>query len=169
MGIACTSLGAAGALAARARTTSDAPVALTDWPAYLDGPLHDSYNPAEEAVTPVTATALKQKWAFLTGNGYFASPTVVDGAVFIGANNGWLYKLSAAKGTIIAKSFLGTNPVLSCQPPPTGVVSTVTASVNPRTKAPTVYAPEPTATSTRSAPPTLRVEWKAVIAIRSKT
>lgn len=168
--IASAILGTSPAHAARAPTTASvAPVAPTDWPAYLDGPLHGSYSPAEVAITPAKAVALKRKWAFTTGNGYFASPTVFDGAVFIGANNGWLYKLSADKGTVIAKSFLGTNPVLSCGPPPTGMVSTVTVSVNPRTKVPTVYASGADGYLYALRASNLAIEWRSVIAIRSKT
>ena len=169
VGVTGASLGGAPADAAHTRTTtSNASVVPTDWPAYLDGPLHDSYNPAEMVITPARAPALRQRWSFATGDGYFSSPTVFDGAVFIGANDGWLYKLSAANGTVVAKSFLGTNPVLSCKPPPTGMVSTVTVSVNPRTKVPTVYASGANGYLYALRASNLAIEWKSVIAIQSK-
>jgi outer membrane protein assembly factor BamB len=168
VGVTGASLGAAQAGAAHARTsTSVGRVATTDWPAYLDGPSHDSFNAGDGTITPANASALKQKWSFTTGNGYFSSPTVFDGAVFIGANNGWFYKLSAANGTVVDKIFLGTNPVLSCQPPPTGIVSTATASLNPSTKVPTVYVSGANGYLYAMRASNLAVEWKSVIAIRS--
>lgn len=157
----------AGAAPARAKTITT--VAPTDWPGYLDGPLHDSSNAAEVAITAANAVHLTRKWAFTTGNGYFSSPTVFDGAVFIGANNGWLYKFNAANGAILASAFLGTNKVHECGPPPTGLVATVTASFNPGTKVPTVYEAGADGYLYALRASTLAIEWRSVIAIPSAT
>jgi outer membrane protein assembly factor BamB len=37
------------------------------------------------------------------GPALFASPTVAGGAVFIGANNGYFYKLNETTGAVLAK------------------------------------------------------------------
>src|SRR5208283_3824487 len=87
--LACAFTGAISADAAAAhvgpaKTATTIPA--TDWAAYLNGPLHSSYNASEKVITPASASQLKQKWKFTTGDGYLASPTVADGAVYIGAN-----------------------------------------------------------------------------------
>ena len=141
----------------------------TDWPAYLDGPPHASYNPAEEAITPATVADVKKKWEFTTGNGYLSSPTVAEGAVYIGANNGWLYKLSTTTGKVLSKIFLGAVNVTSCPPPPTGMVSTATVAIDPRTHQPTVYTSGADGYLYALSASNLKVEWKSVVATPSRT
>ena len=95
----------------------------TDWSAYLDGPAHSSFNAADTAITPGKATTLVQKWKFSgdpatmpgqPGPALFSSPTVAGGAVYIGANTGWFYKLNEATGAVEAKVFIGYQPKLTC-------------------------------------------------------
>lgn len=157
------------ALASRGATAQRAGIPAGDWPAYLDGPLHDSYNAAERTITTSSAARLKLKWQFTEGEGYLSSPTVFDGAVYIGANNGWLYKLSATKGTVLAKRFLGTVDVTSCPPPPTGMVSTVSVAIDPHTRLPTVYATGVDGYLYALRPTDLSLEWRSVIAIPSRS
>jgi outer membrane protein assembly factor BamB len=157
-----------GTFARRANhpATTTAP---TDWPAYLDGPLHSSYNPAEQAITPSNAPDLRENWEFSAGDGYLSSPTVADGAVYIGANDGWLYELSATTGQEIAKIFLGTVNITSCPPPPTGMVSTATVAIDPQTGKPTVYASGADGYLYALNASNLAVEWRSVIDIPSNT
>jgi outer membrane protein assembly factor BamB len=140
-----------------------------DWPGYLDGPAHASYNAAATAITPASANGLTRRWQFLSGGGYLSSPAVADGAVFIGANNGWLYRLSETTGRLLNRIFLGTVDVTSCPPPPTGMVSTATVAIDPRTHQPTVYASGANGYLYALDAANLRVEWRSVIAIPSKT
>jgi outer membrane protein assembly factor BamB len=100
---------------------------------YLDGPLHTSYGAAEKVITPASAPGLKKEWEFTAGSGFLSSPTVANGAVYIGANTGWLYKLDATTGKLLSRRFLGAVKVTSCPPPPTGMVSTATAAIDSRT------------------------------------
>ncbi len=169
--IACTALGGtiAAASAPQVRPHTGPTISPTEWPAYLDGPLHDSYAPSETAITVTDSVNLRQAWAFTAGDGYLSSPTVYDKAVYIGANNGWLYKLSAKKGTVEAKVFLGTVDIISCPPPPTGMVSTATVAIDPRTKQPTVYASGADGYLYALSATNLAVRWKTPIAIPSKT
>jgi outer membrane protein assembly factor BamB len=155
--------------AGASRSTATAAIAPTDWAAYLNGAQHSSYNSAEKAITTANAPTLKKEWEFTSGSGYLSSPTVVDGAVFIGANNGWLYKLSATTGKVLGHIFLGAVNVISCPPPPTGMVSTTTVAINPHTGQPTVYASGANGYLYALNPVNLAVEWKSVIAIPSKT
>ncbi len=83
--------------------SATAAVGPTDWPAYLDGVMHSSFNAADTAITPGNVGSLVKKWHWrgdlptITGQpgpALYSSPTVADGAVFIGANNGFFYKLN---------------------------------------------------------------------------
>ena len=169
--IACTAVAGAhaGASAPSPVTHGDAAIPPTEWPAYLDGPLHDSYAAAEDAITPENAAALTQRWAFRAGGGYLSSPTVFDDHVYIGANNGWLYELNAARGTLVAKLFLGAVHVTSCPPPPTGMVSTATVAIDPRTSQPTLYASGADGYLYALNASNLAIKWRAVIAIPSRS
>lgn len=158
----------AGATAPSRTTQRGAPILPTDWPAYLDGPSHDSYAESEASITPTNASGLRERWSFTGGGGYLSSPTAFNRAVYVGANNGWLYELSAASGSVVAKIFLGTVDVTSCPPPPTGMVSTVTVAIDPRTKQPTVYASGANGYLYALSASNLAVRWRAVIAIPSK-
>jgi outer membrane protein assembly factor BamB len=129
-GAVVASSGVASAAASRAPTAAD-------WPAYLDGPQHASFSASQRAITPATATSLTRRWDFSVGASFFASPTVADGAVFIGSEHGWFYKLNMRSGAVLDKAFLGSQSALCC--PAVGVTSTATVAVNPANKVLTVY------------------------------
>ncbi len=170
--LACALVSAIPADAATSHTGSAktmTTIPSTDWPAYLNGPSHTSYNAAVKTITPASAARLTQKWEFGTGGGYLSSPTVADGAVYIGANNGWLYKLNATTGKVLGKIFLGAVRITSCPPPPTGMVSTATVAIDPRNDQLTVYASGASGYLYALSASDLKVEWKAVIAIPSTT
>jgi outer membrane protein assembly factor BamB len=141
----------------------------TDWSAYLNGPGHTSYSPAEKAITPAAVGRLRRKWEFALGDGYLASPTVADGAVYIGANSGWFYKLNEASGRVQAKIFLGTVKVTTCPPPPTGMVSTATVALDPKNHQPVVYAAGANGYLYALQASNLRVKWRSVIGVPSST
>lgn len=139
--------------------------AATTWPAYLDGPVHWSYNAAEKAITPASARALVQLWHHAPGQQYFASPTVADGAVFIGSNNGWFYKLSQATGAVLRKVFIGRQPAKTCGG--MGVTDTATVTADPRDHRRTVYVGGPNGYLYALRASDLSLKWKSVIAIPS--
>ncbi len=151
--------------ASPARATPTIPA--TEWPSYLNGPLHTSYNGAEKTITPANVSQLKQKWEFADGGGYLSSPIVVDGAVYIGANNGWFYKLGETTGKVLAKIFLGTVTITSCPPPPSGMVSTATVAVSPASHQLTVYVSGADGYLYALSASNLKVQWKSVIGIPS--
>jgi outer membrane protein assembly factor BamB len=135
------------------------------WPAYLDGPAHWSDDAAATAITPGNATGLVQKWHDFAGQDYLSSPVVADGAVFIGSDSGWFYKLSEATGTVLAKKFLGTQPKETCGSQ--GLVDTATVAVSPVTHADTVYVGGPDGYLFALSAASLAVQWKSVINIPS--
>jgi outer membrane protein assembly factor BamB len=152
------------ASAAASAAASSSPTAA-DWPAYLDGPLHASYNAGQNVITPTTATSLKQEWEFSVGAVFDASPTVADGAVFVGAENGWFYKLNIRTGRVIHKVFLGTQPDLTCEA--RGITATATVAVNPANKVLTVFVAGGDGYLYALRASNLRREWRSVVGIPS--
>lgn len=147
------------------------------WSAYLDGPAHRSYAPTETTITPDNAAKLRQVWKFVGptpsqlgetfSSGYLASPTVADGAVFIGAGTGWFYKLSAATGAMLAKAFIGQQPQKTCDG--MGVVDTATVATDPQDHLDTVYVGGPDGYLYAFNASNLALRWRSVIAIPSAT
>ncbi len=102
-----------GALALFAALAVPAPGAwasssVVNWPSYLDGVSHHSYAAQATAITPSNAASLTEAWHFMPGAppvkalGYAlnASPTVYDGMVYIGGNNGTFYALNESTGAV---------------------------------------------------------------------
>jgi polyvinyl alcohol dehydrogenase (cytochrome) len=117
-----------------------------NWPAYLDGATHQSDNSAAMAITQSNATTLTEAWNFKPGAppvrklGYAldASPTVYDGVVYIGGNNGTFYALNESTGATIWTALIGyVNPKSGCGP--RGITSTATVATDPTTGVLTVY------------------------------
>ena len=147
-----------------------------DWPAFLNGPAHTSANLSQTAITPANAGSLTQQWHFVgdpatmpgqPGPGYQDSPTVADGAVFIGSRTGWFYKLDERTGTVLAKVFLGFQPRHTC--PAIGIVSTSTVATDPADGQDTVYVGAPDGYLYALRATDLSLKWRSVIAIPSTT
>ncbi len=136
------------------------------WPAYLNGPLHTSYSPAQTYITPANATNLVRLWSQTVGAPYIASPTVVGGSVYIGTAQGWFYRLSVHTGKVLAKVYIGMQPALSC-PAAMGVSATATVARNPRTHVLTVYVAGGDGYLYALRATNLSREWRKVIAIPS--
>src|SRR6516162_6825917 len=94
---------AADAVATTRTSGHRAAAALINWPAFLHGADHSSMNAAATAITPVTAPVLTKVWTWKPAGptmqgqpkkGLLASPTVVNGRVYEGAETGVFYALS---------------------------------------------------------------------------
>jgi outer membrane protein assembly factor BamB len=115
-----------------------------DWPGYLYSTSHSSYNAAATAITPANAHTLKRVWIFKPDapavkslGGFYASPAVRDGVVYIGGRNGYFYAINEATGALIWKRFIGYVPGLTCGAE--GFTSTATVAPDPTTGDATVY------------------------------
>jgi outer membrane protein assembly factor BamB len=159
------SAAAASSHPARAAAQGTAPA--TDWPGYLDGPLHTSYSPAQTTITPADAMRLVNRWHDAPGQTYLASPTVADGAVFIGSNAGWFYQLNISTGAVEHKAFLGYRPQNGCNAH--GIVATATVAVDPLDHQDTVYVAGADGYLYAFSAANLALKWKSVIAIPSRT
>ncbi|MGO9078356.1 MAG: PQQ-binding-like beta-propeller repeat protein [Streptosporangiaceae bacterium] len=143
--------------------------AAADWPAYLNGPSHSSYNAGETAITTANAGSLVKKWDWYPAattqsgqpSGLLASPTVVGGVVYQGANTGVFYAVNASTGKTIWSQNLGFVKGTTCGP--LGIVSTATV-ING-----TVYVAGGDGYLYALKASTGAVIWKSVIGIPSTT
>jgi polyvinyl alcohol dehydrogenase (cytochrome) len=117
---------------------------FVNWTQYLFSTRHTSENPAATAITPANAVSLKLAWKFspapaaISGlGGFFASPTVYNGVIYIGARNGYFYAINESTGTVIWNRFIGYVSPTTCGPQ--GFTSTATVKADPTTGKPTVY------------------------------
>jgi outer membrane protein assembly factor BamB len=97
-----------------------------DWPQFLYNPERQAWNPAETALSPATAPALRLRWKVAPGGGmWIASPAVVGDTVYEGSWDGNEYALNTADGSVRWKTEIGTTatPPSQCKPPYAGVTS----------------------------------------------
>src|SRR5215472_5298253 len=145
------------------------------WPAYLYEPTHTSYNAAATAFTPANSGALTHDWTFTppaptqTGQpkGLLASPTVVNGVVYQGANTGIFYALNESTGKVLWSQFLGFQVATTCQA--LGVFSTATVAPAPGGGPLTVYVSGGDGYLYALNAATGAIDWRSVIGIPSTT
>ncbi len=145
--IAATGLLLATLLAVRG--VPSAAQGVGDWPAYLDGPTHSSYNAGATAITPANAAMLSQSWKWTPPaapkggtNRLLASPTVADGVVYIGADDGDFYAVNETTGAVIWSLYLGVDKRPKggkCGSVAQGIIATATVADDPVSGAPTVF------------------------------
>jgi polyvinyl alcohol dehydrogenase (cytochrome) len=167
--VAGTALGMAATL------TASAPVAsagsFVNWPAYLDGVTHHSYTAQATAITPSNAASLTQAWNFMPGAppvkslGYAlnASPTVYDGMVYIGGNNGTFYAIDESTGAVVWQQAIGYVKPKTNTCKARGITSTAMVALDPATKTPTVYASSGSGYLYAMNAATGAITWKSVI------
>jgi polyvinyl alcohol dehydrogenase (cytochrome) len=76
--------------------------AQENWPMYGRNLRHSFSNP-QSRINPGNVANLRQVWAFPTGDAVSASPTVVNGVVYVGSWDGYFYALEAKTGKLIWK------------------------------------------------------------------
>lgn len=134
---------AASAAVARPAGAAAATGPGLDWPQYLHGPQHSSVSLAT-AFTPSNAASASQVWHWqppnLTGKPaprLDASPTVVAGRLYIGAESGGFYALNETTGAVVWSRQLDTEPNVTC--PARGITATAAVKLDPATGTRTVY------------------------------
>jgi polyvinyl alcohol dehydrogenase (cytochrome) len=127
-------------------SSASASTSFINWPSYLDGVAHQSYAADAKAITESNAGSLTEAWNFMPGAppvaalGYDinASPTVYDGVVYVGGNNGTFYALDESTGAVIWQRAIGYVPATThCGA--RGTTSTATVATDPTTGVLTVY------------------------------
>jgi polyvinyl alcohol dehydrogenase (cytochrome) len=98
-----------------ALTTPGQAATVSNWPGYLFGAAHSSYNPTATAITTANAASLSRYWqwrpAAATQAGQpssvlYASPAVYNSRVYIGTGSGDFYALDLATRTVVWKRFI---------------------------------------------------------------
>ncbi len=127
--------------------------ASCDWTGYLNGPSHSSFNQGATSITVagIQAGNLQPVWRWSTPASpnagpptLMASPTVSNGVVYIGVEDGIFYAVSEATQQILWSRFLGLRtpapaPGGQCGTNAQGLISTATVANDPTTGHPTVY------------------------------
>lgn len=160
-GISAAAVARGDAIPARPGNVGPAPA--PDWPAYLGGSRHRSYNSADHMITSAAARGLVARWQFGAGSQFLASPVVAGGAVYIGAPTGWFYKLSEFTGAVEARAFIGYQPGGSCKP--LGVVDSAVIAPDPDDRQQTVYVGGPDGYLYALSAASLAVKWKSAVAV----
>jgi outer membrane protein assembly factor BamB len=150
-----------------------------DWPTFLYSTGHSSYNAAATAITSANVSGLHRDWEWVTpaspnagSNGLFASPTVVNGVVYIGAEDGYFYAVSEATQTVLWSDFLGLDVpegAATCIKSAQGIISTATVADDPTTGNPTVYVNAPDGNLYALDAQTGAVVWKGLVDTPSTT
>jgi outer membrane protein assembly factor BamB len=98
--------------------------AKEDWPMYGRNLSH-TFSNEESLITPSNLSSLQPAWFFQTGDVVTASPTVVDGVVYVGSWDGYFYALDANSGSLKWKfqvdcqnSVVPVPPQCGTPPPP---------------------------------------------------
>jgi outer membrane protein assembly factor BamB len=163
-GAAPASAGVSAPVAAHVATAA----APGDWAAYLSGSKHHSYAPGQTAITPVTAANLVPKWTDKFSPWVYASPTVADGAVYVGTGAGSFYQLDETTGRVLHRIFLGHQVATTCASP-LGVVSTATVATDQARHEPVVYVAGANGYLYALRASNLSVLWRSVVGIPSST
>jgi outer membrane protein assembly factor BamB len=120
--------------------------AAQDWPGYLFDNGHTSHNALATAITTSNASTLVEDWSFIDPQpmpgqpnaGFYSSPTVVNGVVYIGSNTGNFYALNETTGAMLWQQLLGFTTPTTCGSGH-GVTSTATLATDPVSGTLTVY------------------------------
>lgn len=154
-----------------ASATPAAAAGSSDWPAYLYNNDHSSYNSAVTAITPSNVSNLQPVWRGMqpaTSNGvFYASPTVANGVMYIGGENGYFYAVSESTHDLLWSKFMGTTPGTTCGSS-AGISSTAVVADDPTTGE-TVYVNAPDGQLYALNPTTGAVDWQATVDTPSTT
>jgi outer membrane protein assembly factor BamB len=157
-------------------TVQSGAVTPSDWPGYLHDGGHSSDNQGTASVTAANAGQLVKQWSWRgdaasmpgqPGPALFSSPTVADGSIYIGANNGYFYQLNETTGAVQHKVLIGFRPALTCSA--RGFISTATVAPDPVTGESTVYISAPDGYLYALRASDLTTKWRSVIDLPSTT
>jgi len=100
---AITAVGAAGGFRAMAAASPEQRPASTEassnWSQFHEGAKHHGFQVSESIISVATAPSLGLKWKYQTGDRVQSSPAVVDGVLYAGSWDGYLYAINATSGT----------------------------------------------------------------------
>ncbi len=159
-----------------------ASVSGADWPGYLFNTGHGSYNAGATAITPSNVGQLSPTWQWVppkspnsATTNLVASPTVVNGVIYQGVKDGYIFAINQANGSVIWSRFLAINTPLPPGSPSCGVgdyqgvISTSTVTTDPSTGKLTVYVFAPDGFLYALDAATGNLVWKGLVYTPSTT
>ncbi len=96
-----------------------------NWPMFGYNLKHTHYNPNETILSPTTVSKLTLAWSYQSSEPVLGPPTVVNGVVYIGSEDSYLYAFDASTGAILWK-FQAQNVVQDAPAVVNGMVFTGT-------------------------------------------
>src|SRR5947207_90493 len=90
--------------------------AQEDWPMYGRNLLH-TFSNTKSRITPGNVANLKPLWSFSTADAISASPTVVDGVIYVGSWDGFSYAINTRSGALIWKFQVDCDNTIAPVPP----------------------------------------------------
>jgi len=109
----CGSASSSTAVASAAAAPS-ASIGPWDWPSYGHDAQHTFHG--RTTLTPSSVRSLRQAWFFPTGDAVTATPTVVDGTVYVGSWDDSFYAVSLRTGLLRWKVRLGSQNAITPYP-----------------------------------------------------
>jgi polyvinyl alcohol dehydrogenase (cytochrome) len=86
-----------------------------DWPMYGNN-LRHTFSQPSSGLDSSNVGKLKVAWKFVPGDAVTASPTIVEGVVYVGSWDGFFYALDAASGAVKWKFQTDCDPAINPQP-----------------------------------------------------
>jgi len=147
-----------------------------DWPGFMSGPDHTSYNATATSITGSNIANLQPVWRWSvprspnTGNNeLFGAPVSVGGVFYVGANDGEFYAVNESTRQILWSRFLGLISPLECSSTPLGFHSTAAIATDPGTGDLAVYVNAPDGYLYALDAATGKVLWHQVVGTPSST
>jgi outer membrane protein assembly factor BamB len=142
------------------------------WPSYLYGVGHSSFNNNDRAITTANASSLSLAWHFTPpgneGGVIYSSPTVYDGQIYVGSQNGDFYDLNETTGAVVWQHDIGQQTGTTCSEPENGAQGFAsTATVDASTGTAVVYVAAPDGYLYAWNASTGVFLWRSVVAIPS--
>jgi outer membrane protein assembly factor BamB len=169
-------LGLLASLAVVVGPSGLAHAATADWPAFMFGPDHASYNASATSITPSNVANLQPVWRWTVpaspnsgSTALIGTPVSVDGVFYIGANDGEFYAVSESTGQVLWSQFLGLISPFECSATPLGIKSTATVAIDASTGKLAVYVNAPNGYLYALDAATGDVLWQQVVGIPSST
>lgn len=84
------------------------------WPRYMYSDTHEGNNPTETILNSTNISTLTLKWKFHPAAALIAEPILVNGVLYEGANDGYMYAIDANTQQQLWKTFLGRHSISTC-------------------------------------------------------
>ena len=146
-----------------------------DWPAFLLGGAHSSYNLTATAITINNVAQLKVAWQWQSPpsqtsapDDFLATPIVSGGNIYIGSNDGYMFAVNETTHETVWSDFLGVQfATRNCNTASQGLTSSATVAPDPATGQPTVFVDAANGYLYAIDAATGAIVWKAIVDVPS--